>query len=156
MFIAFSLEAVGIWLLSRFGGDPLTFVILSGPVFFAWGEIYSLFPSTCTDAFGTKYATTNAGLLYTAKGTAALLAGCGKSRLRDEDIQDIWHYTEYGTNHCVRKANAGFFRSLLGGSAKAVKSDGHGMRVIAQSPDPLARMHTMTEKKRAGARRRDA
>ena len=37
------------------------------------GEIYSLFPSTCTDTFGTKFAATNAGLLYTAKGTAALL-----------------------------------------------------------------------------------
>jgi OFA family oxalate/formate antiporter-like MFS transporter len=48
-------------------------VILSGFVFFAWGEIYSLFPSTCTDTFGSKYAATNAGLLYTAKGTAALL-----------------------------------------------------------------------------------
>jgi OFA family oxalate/formate antiporter-like MFS transporter len=49
------------------------FVILSGVVFFAWGEIYSLFPSTCTDVYGAKYATTNAGLLYTAKGTASLL-----------------------------------------------------------------------------------
>jgi OFA family oxalate/formate antiporter-like MFS transporter len=49
------------------------FVILSGVVFFAWGEIYSLFPSTCTDVYGVKYATTNAGLLYTAKGTASLL-----------------------------------------------------------------------------------
>ena len=47
--------------------------MLSGFVFFAWGEIYSLFPSTCTDTFGAKFATTNAGLLYTAKGTAALL-----------------------------------------------------------------------------------
>jgi OFA family oxalate/formate antiporter-like MFS transporter len=73
MFIAFALEALGIWALSQFGRDPVLFVILSGVVFFAWGEIYSLFPSTCTDAFGTKYATTNAGLLYTAKGTAALL-----------------------------------------------------------------------------------
>src|SRR5580704_10204444 len=73
MFIAFGLEAIGIWLLSQFGQDPLWFVILSGLVFFAWGEIYSLFPSTCTDTYGTKYATTNAGLLYTAKGTASLL-----------------------------------------------------------------------------------
>ncbi len=48
-------------------------MLLSGLVFFAWGEIYSLFPSTCTDTFGSKFATTNAGLLYTAKGTAALL-----------------------------------------------------------------------------------
>ena len=73
MFIAFGLEAAGIWALSQFGRDPMLFVILSGVVFFAWGEIYSLFPSTCTDVFGVKYATTNAGLLYTAKGTAALL-----------------------------------------------------------------------------------
>jgi len=48
-------------------------VLLGGVVFFAWGEIYSLFPSICTDCFGPKYATTNAGLLYTAKGTAGLL-----------------------------------------------------------------------------------
>lgn len=73
MFIAFALEAVGIWALSLLGQDPLLFVILSGVVFFAWGEIYSLFPSTCTDAYGAKYATTNAGMLYTAKGTASLL-----------------------------------------------------------------------------------
>jgi OFA family oxalate/formate antiporter-like MFS transporter len=77
MFIAFSLEALGIWLLSMFGETPVTFVLLSGLVFFAWGEIYSLFPSTCTDAYGTRYATTNAGLLYTAKGTAALLVPLG-------------------------------------------------------------------------------
>jgi OFA family oxalate/formate antiporter-like MFS transporter len=73
MFIAFGLEAVGIWALSAFGHDPVLFVILSGLVFFAWGEIYSLFPSTCTDVFGSRYATTNAGMLYTAKGTASLL-----------------------------------------------------------------------------------
>jgi OFA family oxalate/formate antiporter-like MFS transporter len=73
MFIAFGLEAVGIVLLSQFGHDPVWFVILTGLVFFAWGEIYSLFPSTCGDSYGSKFAATNAGLLYTAKGTAALL-----------------------------------------------------------------------------------
>jgi OFA family oxalate/formate antiporter-like MFS transporter len=73
MFIAFGVEALGIWALSLFGHDPVYFVILSGIVFFAWGEIYSLFPSTCTDVYGVRYATTNAGLLYTAKGTASLL-----------------------------------------------------------------------------------
>ncbi len=46
-------------------------------MFFAWGEIYSLFPSTCTDTFGSKFAATNAGMLYTAKGTAALLVPLG-------------------------------------------------------------------------------
>ena len=73
MFIAFGLEAVGILALSIFGHNPVYFVIFSGLVFFGWGEIYSLFPATCGDTFGVKYASTNAGLLYTAKGTAALL-----------------------------------------------------------------------------------
>jgi OFA family oxalate/formate antiporter-like MFS transporter len=73
MLIAFALEGVGIIALANFGTDPTLFVLLSGLVFFAWGEIYSLFPATVTDTFGTKYATTNTGLMYTAKGTAALL-----------------------------------------------------------------------------------
>jgi OFA family oxalate/formate antiporter-like MFS transporter len=73
MLIAFMLEGIGIMCLYKFGHDPLMFVILTGMVFFAWGEIYSLFPSTNADTFGSKYAATNAGLLYTAKGTAALL-----------------------------------------------------------------------------------
>lgn len=73
MFIAFAMEGVGIFMLYLWGKDPVWFVLLSGFVFFAWGEIYSLFPSTCTDTFGAKFAATNAGLLYTAKGTAALL-----------------------------------------------------------------------------------
>src|SRR5215510_4972447 len=73
MFIAFGIEGVGIYYLYLWGHDPFWFVLLSGLVFFAWGEIYSLFPATATDTFGSKFATTNAGLLYTAKGTAALL-----------------------------------------------------------------------------------
>ena len=73
MFIAFFLEGIGIFMLYKLGSDPVWFVILSGLVFFAWGEIYSLFPATCTDTFGAKNASCNAGILYTAKGTAALL-----------------------------------------------------------------------------------
>jgi len=73
MFIAFAIEGFGILLLSQLGHDPVLFVLLTGLVFFAWGEIYSLFPATCGDTFGPKYASTNAGMLYTAKGTAALL-----------------------------------------------------------------------------------
>ena len=73
MFIAFLVEGIGIYALFYLAGNPLLFVLLSGVVFFAWGEIYSLFPATCTDIYGRKFATTNYGLLYTAKGTAALL-----------------------------------------------------------------------------------
>jgi OFA family oxalate/formate antiporter-like MFS transporter len=73
LFIAFLLEGVGIWALWVYGQDPLLFVILGGIAFFAWGETASLFPTICTDVFGTKHATTNAALLYTAKGMASLL-----------------------------------------------------------------------------------
>jgi len=73
MFIAFFFEGVGIYALLYFAENPVLFVILSGLVFFAWGEIYSLFPATCTDIYGRKFATTNYGMLYTAKGTASLL-----------------------------------------------------------------------------------
>ena len=73
MFLAFFIEGVGIYALLLAAGNPVLFVILSGLVFFAWGEIYSLFPATSTDIYGRKFATTNYGMLYTAKGTAALL-----------------------------------------------------------------------------------
>ena len=77
MFIAFFVEGIGIYALLYFADNPVLFVILSGVVFFAWGEIYSLFPATCTDLYGRKFATTNYGMLYTAKGTAALLVPLG-------------------------------------------------------------------------------
>src|SRR5665213_2670870 len=73
MFIAFMLEGIGIFALNIYGTTPLAFVLLSGAVFFAWGEIYSIFPATTRDHFGQKYATTNYGMLYTAKGTASIL-----------------------------------------------------------------------------------
>ncbi len=72
MAIAFGLEGVSVLLLGRYAQDPVLFVALSGLVFFAWGEIYSLFPALCCDIFGVRSAAGNAGLLYTAKGTASL------------------------------------------------------------------------------------
>ncbi|PPQ35800.1 oxalate/formate MFS antiporter [Rhodopila globiformis] len=73
MAIAFSLGAVAYWLLGSLGSSPWAFVLCAGLIFFTWGEIFSLFPSTCTDSFGARYATVNASLLYTAKGTSAFL-----------------------------------------------------------------------------------
>ncbi len=73
MFAAFLVEGIGVLMMLRFARDPVIFVVLSGLVFFAWGEIYSLFPATSADIFGRRYCTTIYGMLYTAKGTAALL-----------------------------------------------------------------------------------
>ncbi len=75
MFIAFGLEAVAMTAWLYFRNDPVMFVILSGIVFFGWGEIFSLFPSTLTDTFGEKYATTNYGFLYMAQGVGSILGG---------------------------------------------------------------------------------
>lgn len=75
MLIAFLLEAVAIYLLLQFRDNAAMFVLLSGVVFFGWGEIFSLFPSTLTDTFGTKNATTNYGFLYMAQGIGSVLGG---------------------------------------------------------------------------------
>jgi OFA family oxalate/formate antiporter-like MFS transporter len=72
MCIVFAAGALSILGLGYLGRSPWLFIVLGGLVYFTWGEIYSLFPATCTDCYGTKFATANAGLLYTAKGTAAL------------------------------------------------------------------------------------
>ena len=73
MAIAFTAGGVAYWLLGTAGTTPWTFVICAALIFFTWGEIFSLFPSTCTDMFGPKYATTNTSLLYTAKGLSAFV-----------------------------------------------------------------------------------
>ncbi len=77
IFLAFTLEgsALLVLILNRY--DPLLFVLMSGIAFFGWGAIFSLFPAVSGDMFGRTYATTNYGLLYTAKGTAALMVAQG-------------------------------------------------------------------------------
>jgi OFA family oxalate/formate antiporter-like MFS transporter len=74
MAIAFALGGFSYWLLGAFGAVPLAFVTFAAAIFLTWGEIFSLFPSTCTDTFGPRFATVNLSLLYTAKGTSAIFA----------------------------------------------------------------------------------
>src|SRR5207247_11345718 len=73
MAIVFTCGAGAYWALGTIGTTPWAFIATAGLVYFTWGEIYSLFPAICTDTYGSKYATTNAGLLYTAKGAASFL-----------------------------------------------------------------------------------
>jgi MFS transporter, OFA family, oxalate/formate antiporter len=75
MFLAFGLEGIAMtfWLLCK--NDPVLFVLLSGVVFFGWGEIFSLFPATLTDTFGTRFATANYGWLYISQGIGSVLGG---------------------------------------------------------------------------------
>jgi MFS transporter, OFA family, oxalate/formate antiporter len=73
MAIAFILEGLAIYTMLQYRTDPFLLIVLSGLVFFGWGEIFSLFPSTLTDTFGTEYATTNYGFLYMAQGVGSIL-----------------------------------------------------------------------------------
>jgi oxalate/formate antiporter len=73
MALAFILEGAAIFFMLQYRSDPYMLVVLSGLVFFGWGEIFSLFPSTLTDTFGTKYAITNYGFLYMAQGVGSIL-----------------------------------------------------------------------------------
>jgi oxalate/formate antiporter len=73
MAIAFILEGIAIFFMLQYRSDPFLLVVLSGLVFFGWGEIFSLFPSTLTDTFGTQHATTNYGFLYMAQGVGSIL-----------------------------------------------------------------------------------
>jgi MFS transporter, OFA family, oxalate/formate antiporter len=77
MALAFFLQGIGACALFLFVGHPMLFVLFSAFVYFTWGEIFALFPATCTDIYGRKFAATNYGMLYTAKGVAALLVPMG-------------------------------------------------------------------------------
>jgi len=83
MAIAFLMEAVAVTAMLLCRNDALLFALLSGVVFFGWGEIFSLFPSTLTDTFGTKHATTNYGVLYMAQGIGSVLGGPLAALLHD-------------------------------------------------------------------------
>jgi MFS transporter, OFA family, oxalate/formate antiporter len=82
MALAFSLEAAAIIVLFAFLDHPAMFVVLTGLVFFGWGEIFSLFPSTLTDTFGPRFAATNYGFLYIAQGVGSILGGPAAAYLR--------------------------------------------------------------------------
>jgi len=75
MFIAFLLEAIAVFGLLQLISKPIWFILLSGLAFFAWGEIFSLFPAITGDLYGKTWATTNYGIVYTAKGIASIFAG---------------------------------------------------------------------------------
>jgi OFA family oxalate/formate antiporter-like MFS transporter len=81
MAMVFIIEAVAIVALALIVNRPAWFIVMSGLMFFAWGDIYSLFPAAIADIFGSKHATTNYGIQYTAKGVGSILAGPGAAWL---------------------------------------------------------------------------
>src|SRR5882757_10968782 len=83
MFIAFAMEALAVWVMLMTRENPALFAVMSGIVFFGWGEIFSLFPSTVTDTFGSRNATTNFGFLYISQGIGSVLGGPAAAWMHD-------------------------------------------------------------------------
>ncbi|MGB9444032.1 MAG: oxalate/formate MFS antiporter [Candidatus Acidiferrum sp.] len=81
IFISFMLEAAAVFALLQLISRPIWFIVLSGLCFFAWGNIFSLFPSITADLYGRRWATTNYGIVYTAKGLATMIAAPGAAWL---------------------------------------------------------------------------
>jgi OFA family oxalate/formate antiporter-like MFS transporter len=81
MFLTFGVEAILVYLVTKIAGSPIAFLVLFSAVFLFWGEIYSLFSATTGDVFGSKNASANYGMLYTAKGLASVFAGFGAAAL---------------------------------------------------------------------------
>ena len=91
MAIAFLIGAGALFTLSQIGGtNPPMFVLVAAIYFGVYGEIFSLFPATAGDTFGSKYAAANAGMLYTAKGTGALLVPVAAAIAKDHGYGAIF------------------------------------------------------------------
>ena len=76
MIIAFCLQAVALLFVVGLGHlSAIWFAITLVLVYFTWGEIYSLFPSLVGDYFGSRNATSNYAVMYTAKGAASIVGG---------------------------------------------------------------------------------
>ena len=113
MFIAFGLEGLGILALGWFGHNPWAFVILSGVVFLAWGEVYSLFSATACDAFGSVHIGKIYGVLYCAKGIAALLVPLGNVLMEATGSWTTVLYTMSAMDLCSAAAALVALRPLL-------------------------------------------
>ena len=128
MVIAFGLGGVAYWLLGTLGHAPWAFVVFAALIFLTWGEIFSLFPSTCTDTFGTKFATVNLSLLYTAKGASAFLVPLANiDQGRDRGLA---HGVRRHRDHELRGRRLGAVRA----QAAAGAGDGAGLMAKRRQP----------------------
>jgi OFA family oxalate/formate antiporter-like MFS transporter len=96
MIVAFVLQAICLCLVvivGQYSAAMFAFTLVL--VYFTWGEIYSLFPSTSGDYFGSRYATSNYGVLYTAKGVASIIGGYVGALLYEQS--GSWSMGFYGS-----------------------------------------------------------
>lgn len=132
IFIAFVLEALAVYALLQLISRPVWFVALSGLCFFAWGNIFSLFPAITGDLYGNKWATTNYGVVYTAKGVAAAFAGPGAAWLFAKT--GSWNRVFWAMIACDLIAAFMAILWLKPIAARAVRSESSAPAIRAQEP----------------------
>ncbi len=137
MFIAFTLEAIAVFALLQLINRPVWFIALSGLCFFAWGEIFSLFPSITGDLFGKTWATTNYGIVYTAKGAGAFFAGVGAAWLFEKT--GSWTKVFWAMIACdlIAAFLALFWLKPL--AAKTIEESQTGIPIVSTAPQVTAR-----------------
>jgi OFA family oxalate/formate antiporter-like MFS transporter len=96
MIVTFVLQALCLVAVATLGQlSTAWFAATLVAVYFTWGQIYSLFPSTSGDYFGTKHATSNYAALYTAKGVASIIGGYVAALLYEQS--GSWAMGFYGS-----------------------------------------------------------
>jgi OFA family oxalate/formate antiporter-like MFS transporter len=119
MGIAFTLQAVCLVLVLTLGRQSGTlFTVTLILTFFTWGEIFSLFPSLVADYFGARCSTANYGVMYSAKGVAAIIGG-GTAALLYERF-GTWTACFYGSAALALMAAVIAFGLRFSGSARTV------------------------------------
>ncbi len=137
IFIAFVLEALAVFSLLQLISRPVWFVVLSGLCFFAWGNIFSLFPAITGDLYGKKWATTNYGIVYTAKGVAALFAAPGAAWLFEKT--GSWTKVFWAMIACDLVAAFMALLWLKPMAARAVRNSGQASPVVDSAAPAKAR-----------------
>ena len=96
MILTFVLQAIALFMVVSLGSQSSAwFSATLVFVYFTWGQIYSLFPATSADYFGAKHATSNYAVLYSAKGTAAIMGGWVAAKLYEQS--GSWSMGFYGS-----------------------------------------------------------
>jgi len=93
MAVVFVLNAVTVALIPILGANGAWFVILLFFNMLTWGPIFALFPAITADRFGTTYAASLYGVVYTAKGFGGILGGVVSAYLA---VKYGWTMVFYG------------------------------------------------------------
>ena len=120
----------------------------------SWGQIYSLFPSTSGDYFGTRHATSNYAVLYTAKGVASIIGGYAAALLYEQS--GSWAMGFYGSAVMALVAAVlayGLRSANVAAKARAARPGARMGPVLSDRPDINSHRAAVNRNALAGRKR---